>query len=498
MTMDLYRLRDRFEQLCRFCLSEDDCIPIFTEDLQLNDQLASLLDILLAKIDDEDGFPNNICAKCVQCVAQFVQFEATCEKSYDTLGRILDLPSPERIESPIKAESAPVECMEPEAVEEYLIEKASQDTEEDCIMDEDEVLVERLEDEPVSVAEEHIDVQEEGVRYNLEEDRTSPIENTSYSITAEQQQMLDAAMQVQSSGFIKRGTRSIPIVECIYCKNTYRGRNTLKKHLRIHLNIKDNQCSYCPRTFTDRSSLRIHEGRHTGKTFRCPHCDKEYYSQNELRQHKTMQHLERKYTCGTCQKKFPSKTILNDHYRVHTLERPFVCTQCGADFKRNRNLVRHQLLHAKYKAKIKLQLNCTVCSEVFNAPNALLEHLKSKHSEALETLRNGSFECPQCDVNSFRDIEECLKHRQVHYDYESSLSVKKRQYTHRQKEASFGCSECGKTFKSKALATKHISTHGDSQHLICDVLDCGLLCKDSSSMEIHRKKSHANEKDPKL
>lgn len=494
VTMDLYRLRDKFDQLCRFCLSDENCVAIFTEELQLNDRLASLVDVLLTKVDESDGLPNRICAKCVHCMEQFVQFEAACERSYEILGKVLELPDEERVASPVaKTECPQIEETVPEAIEEYLIDKPSHDTEDDSYMEEG--LVERLEDEQVSGIEDMVtDLHEEDVRYTSEEDRGSHSANASYRITAEQQQMLDDAMQVQSSGFIKLGNRSIPLVQCIYCKNTYRGRNTLKKHLRIHLNIKDNQCAYCPRTFTDRSTLRIHEGRHTGKTFKCPHCDKPYYSQNELRQHITMQHLERQYTCETCQKKFPTKTILNDHYRVHTQERPFVCTLCGADFKRNRNLVRHQNLHEKYEKKATPQLSCMVCSDQFELPNALLEHLKTKHADEFDSLRTGSFECPQCDVSTFENIEDCLKHRQIHYDYELSETAKKHA-PRRKQPPSFHCGECGKIFKSRMAATKHMGTHEGSRYFLCDVPDCGILYKDSAVMEVHRKESHTKGED---
>ncbi|XP_062562531.1 oocyte zinc finger protein XlCOF28-like isoform X2 [Armigeres subalbatus] len=492
--MDLYRLRDRFEHLCRFCLSEDDCVPIFTENLQLNDHLATLLDILLAKIDDNDGYPNNICAKCVHCIDQFVQFEAECEKSYEILGNVRNLQNERNIVSPINNEQAQNDNIVIGNEEDHVDEKPTEDEEQSNI-ESDEALVERLDDEQSVIGEEQIEFEVLDIDHISEDEQESSNKSTPGRLTVEQQQMLDKAMQVPTSGFIKRGNRSVPLVECIYCKNTYRGRNTLKKHLRIHLNIKGNQCAYCPKTFTDRSSLRIHEGRHTGRSFKCHICDKQYYSQNELRQHLTMQHLERKHTCETCQKKFPSKTILNDHYRVHTMERPFVCRHCGTGFKRNRNLVRHELLHDKTKTETdSWQMPCMVCADQFDDPNGLLEHLRTEHADRFHSFRSGSFECPQCDVDAFDDIEECLKHRQMHYDaYKSPVSANKRkQYNRQGKDTYFCCGECKKKFKSRIVAMKHMSTHDGTELFQCEENGCRFLFRKASTMNLHQIELHGS------
>lgn len=284
---------------------------------------------------------------------------------------------------------------------------------DDHCSDEDIVTIERLEDDEISIIDEQNTLQEVEIESVSEEDRENT--NESCNLDNEQQQLIDVAMEVKTLGFIDRGSRKVPLVECIYCNKVYRGRNTLKKHLRIHLNIKDNQCAFCPKSFTDRSSLRIHQGRHKGKSFKCSQCGNCYFSQNELRQHITMRHMERRYTCETCQRKFPSKTILNDHQRVHLPDRPFVCKQCGADFKRNRNLVRHMRVHQKTDETHTPSLNCLLCSDSFAFPFALLEHLKRKHPEDLDSIRAGSFECAHCDVDHFEDLIESLNHQQTHY-----------------------------------------------------------------------------------
>uniref|UniRef100_A0A1Q3F1X4 Putative c2h2-type zn-finger protein n=1 Tax=Culex tarsalis TaxID=7177 RepID=A0A1Q3F1X4_CULTA len=390
-------IRDHFHQLCRFCLSESaaanvQCIPIFTGEYELNEQLTKVLDVLLAKVDAADGFPNNVCLDCVTTIERYVDFEARCVRSYELLERAL-------------AEVDQVEEIKRETLSQEQDDELQHEEEflaEETVEPEDNENLEAFqEEEVVEQQEEQTNVEGEQTDEMMDEDELEePSESTSYNLNEEQQKMLDLAMAAKSCGFVERSSRKIPLIECIYCKNVYRGRNTLKKHLKIHLNIKDYRCAHCPRTFTDRSSFRIHEGRHKGKSFECSHCGKAYFSQNELRQHQTMQHLERKFECETCRQKFPSKTILNDHQRVHLDERPFVCSECGMGFKRNRNLVRHQLLHRKQPAQKSVEKTpgnvskrdyyCGECTQKFKTRKQALEHLKEHEGDSHYVCDRGS------------------------------------------------------------------------------------------------------------
>uniref|UniRef100_A0A8D8PKD7 Zinc finger protein 544 n=1 Tax=Culex pipiens TaxID=7175 RepID=A0A8D8PKD7_CULPI len=399
MNTDPRFIRANFHQLCRFCLSDSattvQCIPIFTGEYELNEQLAKVLDVLLTKIDADDGFPNNVCLGCVATIERYVDFEARCVRSYELLERALGVV--DQGEEVIKREILSQERDdELEHEEEFLTEETVEQEDNEILDEEDEEeVIEQQVDQPYVAEEQTVEMMDE-------DDLEEPSESTSYNLNEEQQKMLDLAMGAKPCGFVERSSRKIPLVECIYCKNVYRGRNTLKKHLKIHLNIKDYRCAHCPRTFTDRSSFRIHEGRHKGKSFECSHCGKAYFSQNELRQHQTMQHLERKFECETCNQKFPSKTILNDHQRVHLDERPFVCPECGMGFKRNRNLVRHQLLHRKQQpertksdekpaGKVnKRDYHCGECLKKFKTRKQALEHTKEHDGDSHYLCDQGS------------------------------------------------------------------------------------------------------------
>ncbi|XP_055626394.1 zinc finger protein OZF-like isoform X2 [Toxorhynchites rutilus septentrionalis] len=466
--MNAAEIQEKFDHLCRFCLSEKECIFIFNAEHELNERLFKFIDIILTKVDDADGFPNNVCSKCVDCMEKIQDFEATCLKSYNILENA-------KISSK-KFGSGTIE----EGTEhgkhqnECLLDEAISDMKNaETVYAEEEINVERLEDEDSELI-----FDEDTVQPDIH-DVKSELQSTSQNLSVEQQRMLDAAMETRPSKFIERNGRRVPLIECTYCKNVYRGRNTLKKHLRIHLGIKDYQCNYCPRTFTDRSSLRIHQGRHVGKSFKCPHCSKSYFSQNELRQHLTMQHLERRYVCDVCQRRFPSRTILNDHSRVHLPDRPFVCKQCGAGFKRNRNLLRHQLLHQKTGTENQHSWTCPLCSATKSSPTILLNHLKQNHCDEFETLSTENHRCMKCITSAFADFREYLVHQQTHYPPSTECKF-------------YSCTDCDKKFKCKSSATKHLLKHSGIGSFICEKDDCGKMFKDESEYDRHQQQNHSN------
>ena len=65
------------------------------------------------------------------------------------------------------------------------------------------------------------------------------------------------------------------------------------------------------------------------KNSTCDVCSKEFASLNALRRHSKI-HLEVKpYCCKYCDKRFPEYSYLKKHMRRHTGERPYMCNLCG-------------------------------------------------------------------------------------------------------------------------------------------------------------------------
>lgn len=65
---------------------------------------------------------------------------------------------------------------------------------------------------------------------------------------------------------------------------TFQSSN-MKRHMRIHSDVRKFKCSYCPKAFKYINSWRYHEGIHTGKMLTCDKCAMEFRSKNGLRNH---------------------------------------------------------------------------------------------------------------------------------------------------------------------------------------------------------------------
>ncbi|XP_049547205.1 zinc finger protein 501-like [Anopheles darlingi] len=461
MENNLENMVPRFDFLCRFCLADGNCTPIFLPDGTFNERLQKSFEIIVTKVDENDGLPNNICKKCLSCIEDFVDFEATCDTSYKTLEQIAQRVERTKQEQSfeIVAEMDGNGLYAIEYLEEYVhgMEENVSDTCPEKVFQRQETQRDDHVDsgDSNSASTENIIEDDYSDGTNGEQNshpmslkQTEAIEN---SLPAEQSGLFLAALQTKEVDTVKRGNRTIPVVECMFCNKLYRGRNTLKKHLKIHFQLKNYNCTFCSRAFTDRTSLRVHEVRHTRiKAFKCEQCDRSYFSSSELKQHYNMQHRDKNYECKVCSARFSAKAILEDHTKVHLPDRPFVCNICGLCFKRNRNLTRHMGIHSAKTKDRQTQdmLECFWCSRVFETPSKLLDHLRDTHQQEYEERRVGSHRCVNC-LKTFSSLDDFLQHRNTH----SLIVVQTDGGTLRQ------CGECGKQFRYRSMAMKHLRTH---------------------------------------
>ncbi|XP_058833327.1 zinc finger protein 184-like isoform X2 [Topomyia yanbarensis] len=313
---DSWHLLENFENICRFCLSQENCIQIL-HDGRINDTLLKAADIIISKVDENDGLPNSICQRCLNCVIEFVDFESRCRETYDVLQHVIEL----RLEA--NGDGGVIE--EIVFSQEYigLEEQSSRSLKAD-----DFIITES--DKLTSSTNEVFKPTQESCRKG----KCCPVCGKFVS---------QLSKHLPTHSDVKRHT-------CLHCSKQFAHDTTLRKHIRsVHLKIKRYQCQHCSESFTDRSSQRYHEvAKHKeARDYVCTLCNKSYFTSTGLQQHNSLNHEQRKFKCDQCGKMFAMKYHLKEHEYTHSDARPYKCSLCDRSFKRVKNLNEHLSIHKR-------------------------------------------------------------------------------------------------------------------------------------------------------
>ncbi|XP_067873295.1 telomere zinc finger-associated protein-like isoform X2 [Heterodontus francisci] len=203
-------------------------------------------------------------------------------------------------------------------------------------------------------------------------------------------------------------TRMGAIYTCHECKETFKRRIELRKHLISHTGEMPFKCPSCPQQFMQQKHLQSHMIKSHGapKPYPCPTCSKCFHSRNDVHLHELSKHQkeklfvceecghraftrhglqmhikskhrnERPYICEFCDRAFTQKGNLNVHRRTHTGEKPFQCHLCGKTFRSQGSLDKHNRTHTGERP-----FSCKICSQRFTERGPLHRHMASKHQE---------------------------------------------------------------------------------------------------------------------
>uniref|UniRef100_A0A2Y9D340 Protein krueppel n=1 Tax=Anopheles merus TaxID=30066 RepID=A0A2Y9D340_ANOME len=312
MNNDCVDLRLNFEKLCRFCLSLENCVPLFINST-INEILIDAVDVLLPKVDEHDGLPNCVCARCHQRMVDFSKFEATALEVYNKLQSVIAYLDEEGDD----CNAGPQPMLEDDANERL---KTSPNAIEDGPAQEMESIAPEAE---IAAPKTH-----PASKPTRRPKKACPVCGKLVS-------QISKHMPVHSSA-TKR-------FACEQCDKRFAQLASLRKHLKIHRNIRNYRCEHCGDSFCDRSSLRYHLAKHRGVPgFACEFCDRQFYTSSQWKQHQSLAHRERTFRCDVCGQAFLLKHHLTEHAQLHTDGRPHECDVCGKAFKRERYLHVHK------------------------------------------------------------------------------------------------------------------------------------------------------------
>lgn len=92
-------------------------------------------------------------------------------------------------------------------------------------------------------------------------------------------------------------------------------------------------CEVCQKTFKRREHLYQHVKLHTGfRPYRCTECNKSFVRKEHLLRHMVLHSGERNYACDICSKSFSRHDNLLKHIRTHNKEPAYTCDVCQKVF----------------------------------------------------------------------------------------------------------------------------------------------------------------------
>ncbi|KAI5634068.1 gastrula zinc finger protein XlCGF57.1-like [Phthorimaea operculella] len=196
---------------------------------------------------------------------------------------------------------------------------------------------------------------------------------------------------------------------CYMCGKAFHTADGLNKHLISHKDVAQFKCGFCNKTYKRRQSLKEHfRVAHSSnrKLFACDLCGKRYSVKSTLLMHRRVQHEKVKYPCEYCPKTFTRASYLKTHTQSHLVTgkpRPFLCNfiDCDRSYSTKHSL----LVHIAYAHTTKRPHVCDICKRGFATASGLKYHRTSHISSELY--------CNYCS-KSFSNKRIFQKHIKTH------------------------------------------------------------------------------------
>lgn len=254
---------------------------------------------------------------------------------------------------------------------------------------------------------------------------------------------------------------------CVHCRNSFKDKSMLKKHIRVGECTVCINCDLCSEQFSNMQDFSDH-----ALSVHADHFEK------QANQSKCID--GRATDCSLCGKKISNYQNLVKHLKfVHNEEKPNYCQNCDAKFEQAADLNKHiydehsdQALQAlepdmsvvKEEAE-EYHYSCTECNAIFETVDAWTDHQVAEHNQV-------AHQCDQCDKKFLRP-SELAEHKNTHLRVKFySCSVCTNSYSTPQKlsdhvqqahpptgETEFFCEVCVRSFKSRQAFSNHMRIH---------------------------------------
>ena len=264
----------------------------------------------------------------------------------------------------------------------------------------------------------------------------------------------------------------------------------------ITIGIRDQECLYCHKMFekknpdsrnrsgptVDRHIFNVHMDKlflHPEITSHasCNLCNTEFYSKQDLENHKRLTHSETPGpVCQVCLKVTSNESNLRQHMNVHSNE-THICEICSSTFRGVVYLKRHHLKKHQSEALF----SCKLCAYTSRTNETLQKHVLQDHSG----VQYFCMHCPRSFKTTYvRRMHEKRSHGEKTEkckDCDMTFSLKSFMNAHiksvHQKEKDKICSHCGEAFFYGASFKVHVLRHTDNRQFPCEVCGKSFLTK---------------------
>ena len=175
--------------------------------------------------------------------------------------------------------------------------------------------------------------------------------------------------------------------QCCVCNKTFKCKEYLEQHKKIHTSEKMYKCDLCDMAFTCANYLTGHRNKvHNVKNvlFKCNICDKIYKNKSGLKLHQYSHRDDRPFVCKVCGAGYKYALSLKEHTRRHKNEKPYVCEKCLVGFTTCTGLKEHRRWHSGIR-----EFQCETCGKSYIRKCQLKSHERSHTGEM-------PFLCKQC------------------------------------------------------------------------------------------------------
>ncbi|KAF7273908.1 hypothetical protein GWI33_013409 [Rhynchophorus ferrugineus] len=344
------------------------------------DQKLSLADILTQAISypiqENDGFPPYLCAKCTTCLVDFYNFKLQFERTDIYIRTLLgknELPQNEYVESTTN-----------------VLNKSDTDnaSEENVNLNNINLKQEEL-DLNCTICSLDLKDSDEYDTHMAKLHGQNPFEKYATFrelVNARQKVKTEAERKLKyiKDDLEKEKLLQMPGKLCRFCQKKF-PEDEFKFHWELH---KKHVCEYCGHKCIKKSDLDVHRQSVHGyeRNYICYICNKGFKTKQLLNRHLIVHTNPRSFICHHCGNRFNDKSTLNTHIQLkHIKSRNFICSICGLAFPLKSTLDKHVLRHNKNRPP---SFFCNVCNAGFKDNSSLKRHHLMKHTD--------DYEKPQC------------------------------------------------------------------------------------------------------